>query len=66
MYVFILLFYSHLELQQRACEYLMLPTVGQEIMENVLNSMPPYTDKKHTLEALNALEAESIDRFVSY
>ena len=42
-------FFSHLELQQRACEYLVLPTVGQEIMETVMNSMPPYLDKGNAL-----------------
>ena len=41
--------FSHLELQQRACEYLVLPTVGQEIMETVMNSMPPYLDKGNAL-----------------
>lgn len=44
-----LCFFSHLELQQRACEYLVLPTVGQEIMETVMNSMPPYLDKGNAL-----------------
>ena len=55
---------SHLELQQRACEYLSLPSVGQEIMENVLNSMPPFTDKTNTLLTLNDTEVDTTDRSV--
>lgn len=35
-----------LELQQRACEYLMLTKLAPEVMENVLNSMPAYSDNK--------------------
>jgi len=37
---------GHLELQQRACEYLRLPDVGAELMETVLNTMPLYADDK--------------------
>ena len=33
---------SHLELQQRACEYTALPTVSAATMEAVLNPMPPF------------------------
>ena len=44
---------SHLEIQQRACEYLALPSVGQEIMEAVMNSMPPYLDKGNALLSLH-------------
>lgn len=39
------------ELQQRACEYMRLPTVGAEIMENVLNTMPVYPEKENALLA---------------
>lgn len=31
-----------LELQQRACEYLALPSISPDTMEAVLNPMPPY------------------------
>ena len=47
---------SHLELQQRACEYLALPSVGSEIMEAVLNSMPPYIDKCNALLSLHEVK----------
>jgi AP-2 complex subunit alpha len=33
---------AHLELQQRACEYIALPTISAETMETVLNPMPPF------------------------
>lgn len=33
---------TQLELQQRACEYLALPSLASEIMESVLNPMPTY------------------------
>lgn len=33
---------AQLELQQRACEYLALPSIGSDAMEAVLNPMPPY------------------------
>ena len=39
---------SQLELQQRACEYLALPGVGTQIMEKVLNSMPPYSKERES------------------
>jgi AP-2 complex subunit alpha len=32
----------HLELQQRACEYLALPGIAADTMEAVLNPMPPF------------------------
>lgn len=31
-----------MELQQRSCEYLALPSISAETMESVLNVMPPY------------------------
>lgn len=37
---------GYLELQQRACEYMRLPTVGAEIMETVLNTMPVYPENR--------------------
>lgn len=37
---------GHLELQQRACEYLRIPTTGAETMETVLNTMPAYPDNQ--------------------
>jgi AP-2 complex subunit alpha len=41
----------HVELQQRACEYLALPEQGEEMMEDVLREMPPWsTDRKSALE----------------
>lgn len=39
---------GHLELQQRACEYLRIPTIGAETMETVLNSMPAYPDNRES------------------
>lgn len=50
----------HLELQQRACEYLALPGVGTEIMETVLNTMPPYSIEKEN--SLMALHDESTEK----
>lgn len=55
----------HLELQQRACEYLALPLISAETMEAVLNAMPPYEleskqnilltmDAKKEMEQLNS------------
>lgn len=40
---------GYLELQQRACEYMRLPTVGAEIMETVLNSMPVYPENRDNI-----------------
>jgi AP-2 complex subunit alpha len=40
---------GHLELQQRACEYLKIPTVGAETMESVLNSMPAYPENRESV-----------------
>ena len=37
---------AHLELQQRACEYIALPSVSPDTMETVLNPMPPFEVKK--------------------
>lgn len=37
---------GYLELQQRACEYMRLPNVGSELMENVLNTMPMYPENR--------------------
>ena len=37
---------GHLELQQRACEYLRIPTTGAETMKTVLNTMPAYPDTR--------------------
>jgi AP-2 complex subunit alpha len=39
---------GHLELQQRACEYLLIPTTGAETMETVLNTMPAYPDNRES------------------
>lgn len=39
---------GHLELQQRACEYLRIPTTGAETMETVLNTMPAYPDNRES------------------
>eukprot|EP00604_Paraphysomonas_vestita_P001033 CAMPEP_0174821540 /NCGR_PEP_ID=MMETSP1107-20130205/9052_1 /TAXON_ID=36770 /ORGANISM="Paraphysomonas vestita, Strain GFlagA" /LENGTH=853 /DNA_ID=CAMNT_0016038711 /DNA_START=353 /DNA_END=2914 /DNA_ORIENTATION=- len=46
---------GYLELQQRACEYMRLPNVGSELMENVLNSMPMYPENRDNvlLQRLN-------------
>jgi AP-2 complex subunit alpha len=38
-----------LELQQRACEYMRLPSVGAELMENVLNTMPVYPENRDNI-----------------
>jgi AP-2 complex subunit alpha len=38
-----------LELQQRACEYMRLPSVGAELMENVLNPMPMYSESRDSI-----------------
>lgn len=39
---------NQLELQQRSCEYIVLPKVkgGRDIMENVLETMPQYSEEK--------------------
>jgi hypothetical protein len=39
---------SDLELQQRACEYLQLPSMGGEAMEKVLAEMPPFPEDKES------------------
>jgi AP-2 complex subunit alpha len=46
----------HLELQQRACEYLALPGIAADTMEAVLNPMPPFemAGKESALLALTA------------
>jgi len=42
---------AELEVQQRANEYSVLPSLGDEMMEDVLREMPAYaTDKKSALE----------------
>jgi len=42
---------ANLELQQRSCEYLALPSLGADAMENVMNPMPPFemSDKSNVL-----------------
>jgi AP-2 complex subunit alpha len=40
---------GYLELQQRACEYMRLPTVGAELMETVLNTMPMYPENRDNI-----------------
>lgn len=50
---------GHLELQQRACEYLHLPDVGADLMESVLNTMPVYAeDKENPLLAKAVISKE--------
>lgn len=51
----------HLELQQRACEYLALPGIAADTMEAVLNPMPPFEmeGKESALSALLALSVGS-------
>lgn len=51
-----------MELQQRSCEYLALPTISSEIMENVLNTMPPYEldESKNILLTIGAAEAAGL------
>ena len=42
---------AELEVQQRANEYTVLPSLGDEMMEDVLREMPPYAqDRKSALE----------------
>jgi len=54
---------SQLELQQRACEYLAMPSVGVEMMEQVLKEMPPYAeDKESPLMHIHAQDHETSDR----
>lgn len=36
---------AHVELQQRACEYLALPEQGEEMMEDVLREMPAWSSE---------------------
>ncbi|CAM9812450.1 unnamed protein product [Phaeothamnion confervicola] len=38
----------NLELQQRACEYRALPTMGIDIMEEVLREMPPFPEDRES------------------
>lgn len=40
---------GYLELQQRACEYMRLPGIGAELMENVLNTMPMYPENRDSV-----------------
>eukprot|EP00505_MAST-04D_sp_SCG-Rhode-Island_P001696 Stramenopile-MAST_4_protein_1696 len=55
-----------MEVQQRAIEYLALPRVNRAIMENVLESMPPFPDRGSKLEALlNAKNDSQQDRDAS-
>lgn len=50
---------GHLELQQRACEYMHFPDVGAELMESVLNTMPVYAeDKENPLLAKAVISKE--------
>ena len=35
---------QNLEIQQRSCEYLRMPTISAEIMETVLDAMPLFKD----------------------
>lgn len=53
-----------LELQQRACEYMRLPSVGAELMENVLNTMPVYPENRDNilLARLNKGENATADK----
>lgn len=51
---------GHLELQQRACEYMRLPDVGQELMENVLNTMPVYSANKDSALLAKVGKAEDV------
>lgn len=44
----------HLELQQRACEYLALPNISADTMEAVLNPMPPFEAKESSLLSLTS------------
>lgn len=41
---------SALEIQQRSCEYLKMPTLGAATMEMVLDNMPPFVNTVNTLE----------------
>ena len=54
------------ELQQRAVEYLALPTVEGEVMHTVLDAMPPWPeDRENALEArLKSQKEETQDRNV--
>ena len=36
---------QHLELQQRSCEYRLMPNIDATIMESVLDSMPVFNEK---------------------
>ena len=49
---------GHLELQQRACEYMRLPDVGQELMENVLNAMPVFSAHSNNMLLAKAGKVE--------
>lgn len=48
---------GHLELQQRACEYLQIPTTGADTMESILNTMPAYPDNRES-SLLKRLESK--------
>lgn len=39
---------TDLELQQRSCEYLALPTAGADVMEEVLKEMPPFPEDRES------------------
>lgn len=48
---------GHLELQQRACEYLRMPSIGAERMESVWNTMPAYPENRESA-LVRSLEAK--------
>jgi AP-2 complex subunit alpha len=55
---------SHLELQQRAWEYLTLSGMPSATIETVFNTMPPFPidQKENILLAMEAVEAKTADR----
>jgi len=49
-----------LELQQRSCEYIMMPTISADTREQVLNVMPPFSaEKENELLSLDVLDKKS-------
>ena len=54
---------GHLDLQQRSCEYLKMPSIGAETMETVLNTMPAYNENKESalVKQMDARKVDSVD-----
>jgi len=55
----------NLELQQRSCEYLALPSLGADVMENVMNPMPPFEMQDKSRNVLLTMVGTSHEKGVN-